>query len=221
MKKLEIIKGTKIEKLTIIEEIEPLTSPNGIKPRRIKCQCDCGNTKNVLLLHFIRGRITSCGCIKKTKQGYSNTKIYRIYRAIHERCNGKTKDSLRYLGRGIQVCEEWQKDYKLFIKWAFENGYKQGLQIDRIDNNKGYSPENCRWVTAKVNNNNRENTFNVVYKGENYAFCLLLEKLGLIDNMAAIRSRIKRGYSIEDAFDKPIKKGKYKKKYDLLNKKLG
>ena len=213
MKKIQIIKGTKVGKLTVIEEAEPLILPSGIKARKVKCQCDCGNIKYVLLLHFIRNRTNSCGCIRKKKGGLSSTKVYRIYRAMNERCDGKTKDSLRYLGRGISVCDEWKKDYKLFIYWALKNGYQEGLQIDRIDNNKGYSPENCRWVTPLQNANNKENTFKVIYYGKEYAFTELVREKNMMNHLSTIRTRIKRGWNIEDAFNTPIKKGKYQFKY--------
>lgn len=95
---------------------------------------------------------------KNRKHGLWNTRIYTIYNAILSRCGHRNyvhKFSKYYADRGIKVCEEWLKDNKKFFKWAFENGYKDNLQIDRIDPNKGYSPDNCRWVTAKENQANR------------------------------------------------------------------
>jgi hypothetical protein len=209
---IEIKKGLKIGKLTVLKEGERKVLPSGIKPRTVDCICDCGNKTNVLLLHFIRERTLSCGCIRKTKFGVSSTKIYRIYRAINERCDGKTKDKDRYLGRGITVCDLWKNNYLEFINWALANGYKQGLQIDRKDNNKGYSPENCRFVTPTVNANNRENTFKVIYKQKTYAFSDLVRELKRELVQSTIRRRIKRGWTTENAFNIPIKEGNYKKR---------
>jgi len=74
------------------------------------------------------------------------------------RCyNLKDKHYKDYGGRGIKVCEEWLNDSRKFIKWSLENGYKKELQIDRIDNNGNYSPDNCRWVTPKENSRNKRN----------------------------------------------------------------
>ena len=84
-------------------------------------------------------------------------RLKNVYRAMKNRCiNTNRHNYHRYGGRGINVCEEWSDDINMFVKWSLDNGYKQGLQLDRIDNNKGYSPKNCRWVTPKENANNRE-----------------------------------------------------------------
>lgn len=92
--------------------------------------------------------------------GYSHThpKLFLVWETMRSRCNnpnrGKYKD---YGARGISVCEEWQNSASSFCEWALSNGYSEGLQIDRIDNDKGYSPDNCRWVTPKQNSRNRRN----------------------------------------------------------------
>lgn len=87
-----------------------------------------------------------------------HTHLYGIWGNMKYRCyNPNSKDYPKYGGRGIQVCEEWKHDYKAFHEWAVKNGYQYGLQLDRKDNDKGYSPENCRWATPKQNSNNRGN----------------------------------------------------------------
>lgn len=209
---IEIKTGLKIGKLTVLKEGERKILPGGIKPRTVDCICDCGNTKNVLLLHFIRNRTLSCGCIKRTQNGISNTKLYRIYRGIKERCDGKTKDAERYLGRGIVICDEWKNDPSAFVEWSLGNGYEEGLQIDRENNDLGYSPENCRWATSIVNANNKENTFRVSYLGEIYPFKDLCRKLNKNNAHNTIRRRIKAGWTVENAFDTPIRKGNYSKR---------
>ena len=86
----------------------------------------------------------------------SYTRIYNIWRGMKQRCFNPNKSQYEdYGGRGITVCDEWKNDSKAFIKWAYANGYRDNLQIDRIDNNGNYEPDNCRWVTAEVNMQNR------------------------------------------------------------------
>lgn len=207
--KLDIKTGSVYGQLTVISEGEKKIIPSGQKLRTIKCCCDCGNVKDVLLVHLSRGRIDNCGCKRRVRQGLSFTKLYRILKAMCERCDGKTKNKKRYKDRGITVCDEWKNDFRLFINWAKSNGYKEGLQIDRIDNNLGYYPENCRWVTPEVNCNNREITFNVLYNGQVKPFKMLIRELNREYNQDAIRTRIKRGWTAQKAFDTPIRKGNY------------
>ena len=88
--------------------------------------------------------------------GLSKSPLYLVYFGILSRCNNPSNPRYhRYGGRGITICDEWRNDFATFDIWAKNNGYKSGLQIDRIDNNKGYFKENCRWVSSKVNNNNK------------------------------------------------------------------
>ena len=87
--------------------------------------------------------------------GMSQTRIYRIWTDMKSRCLSKTnKWYPLYGGRGITVCEEW-KDFPTFYKWAIENGYSDDLTIDRIDNDKGYFPGNCRWATQHEQSMNK------------------------------------------------------------------
>jgi len=209
MSKLEIKIGEKYHWLSVLGEGQKLRLPSGQTNRTIKCKCQCGNEKDVRLSHLKRGFIRSCGCLKKTKFGQSGKKLYRVLRAMMERCDGKVENSPTYLQKVITVCDQWKSDFKSFILWAESNGYAEGLQIDRIDNSKGYFPENCRWVTCKVNNNNRDNTLYVDYNGEKIALKLLLERLKLDNHYYSIRTRIIRGWSVKKAIETPIRKGNY------------
>lgn len=130
------------------------------------CQCDCGNVKSVRSDSLQDGMIRSCGCLKRQQDKInltanhthkmSSTRIYSVWANIKHRCNNPHDTRYyRYGGRGIKMCEEWEKSFVSFFKWAMANGYKDDLSIDRIDNDKGYFPENCRWSTAKEQSNNR------------------------------------------------------------------
>ena len=96
--------------------------------------------------------------------GLSGSRLYTIYQGMMARCyNPKHSHYSSYGGRGIEVCALWKNDKKEFFSWAMSNGYADNLLVDRIDNNKGYSPENCRFVTVSENQNNRRCTR--FYKG--------------------------------------------------------
>ena len=204
--------GQRFGRLEVIGEAEKRELPSGQKPRRVICKCDCGKTTDVLLLHLTRNRILSCGCITKVKNGESKHPVCRCYKSMLERCSPKYSEKHRYFERGISVCDEWANDYFKFKQWAMANGFKKGLQIDRIDNTKGYFPDNCRFVTNVINVNNRENTFYIEYKGQKIAFMLLMRNLNIrsLNKIQSIRARIKRGKSADLAIDTPIRVGNYK-----------
>lgn len=129
------------------------------------CRCDCGAIVSCLSANLRYGRTLSCGCLRRdngvlhaislTKHGQHDTRLYRIWNTMKNRCQNKnTKNYFRYGGRGIVVCEEWQQ-FIPFYEWAISHGYDEHLTLDRIDNYLGYSPENCRWVTMKEQQNNK------------------------------------------------------------------
>lgn len=129
------------------------------------CLCDCGRFTVVRADQLKSGNTRSCGCLSKdtaratfTTHGKSqHTKLYKVWTSMKQRCtNPNSQNYHRYGGRGIAVCQEWAASFECFYDWAISSGYQDGLEIDRIDNNGGYDPENCHWVTHKVNANNRE-----------------------------------------------------------------
>lgn len=132
------------------------------------------------------------------------TRIYSIYKGMKDRCRYKTNDNYeRYGGRGIRVCEEWLADYMNFYNWAINNGYKEGLTLDRIDPNKNYEPDNCRWATYKEQaNNTRRNNF-ITYNGETHTLTEWAEKLGI--KRSTLNTRIHRQHwNIEKALTTPL-----------------
>ena len=133
------------------------------------CKCDCGAEVVVSGDNLRSENTKSCGCLRRelsrelnTTHGCSHKTWYDVYHAMMRRCGhreGASERDLRnYRDRGITVCHLWQKSPMAFGDWLLDHGWHQGLQIDRIDNSKGYSPENCRVVTPKENVNNRRNT---------------------------------------------------------------
>lgn len=105
----------------------------------------------------------SCGCNQNPiKHGECFTRLYRTWHHMKGRClNPKNKDYKDYGGRDITICTEWIESYIIFRDWALSNGYVDNLEIDRIKNNEGYSPKNCRWVTHKENCNNKRKEYNL------------------------------------------------------------
>ena len=135
------------------------------------CRClgkngdDCGKEVIVTVDHLRSGHTQSCGCLQRersTTHGCTHEPWYPTYKTMMQRCGhfkGAPECDLRlYRDRGITVCEEWRNSPRAFGDWLLAHGWRKGLQIDRIDNSKGYSPENCRVVTCKENNNNKRNT---------------------------------------------------------------
>lgn len=211
-KKLNIVAGERFGKLVVIVESERAVLPSGQKNRQMLCRCDCGTETVVRVVHLTRGRTISCGCMVGEKHGQVKSPLYTIWRGMKNRCNTDTYiDHHRYKDRGITVCKEWSDSFIAFRDWALFNGYKEGLQIDRIENNEGYSPNNCRFVTNIINVNNREITVMVLYSGKLVSLSLLLRNKNLHEHYAAISGRIGRGWKAQKAIDTPIRKGRYKK----------
>jgi hypothetical protein len=105
----------------------------------------------------------------------------------------------RYGGRGIRVCKEWSDSFEAFRDWALSNGYTDKLTIDRRDNDGHYNPDNCRWVTRKVQANNRRSNKNVHYQGERYTVAELADKFNL--SVSSLGYRLLKGMSPEEAID--------------------
>ena len=125
-----------------------------------------------------------------------NTKLHWIWCSMKQRCeNPKNKRYENYGGRGIYVSEEWKGiyGYTNFKQWAIKNGYKEGLTLDRINNDREYSPDNCRWVTNGEQANNKRTNVLVTYKGEILNLKQWSKKLGI--NYSCLQSRHYKGYT--------------------------
>lgn len=149
------------------------------------CKCRCGTVRSVIKETLVTGRSKSCGCyvpnrkgINK-KHGMSTSRIYRIYAGMLARCRAKKGDMYRlYVSRGITVCDEWEHSFDSFREWALKNGYSDSLTIDRINNDLGYSPDNCRWVTMDVQQSNKTTNIYVMYNNEKWCLRTLCKKIG-------------------------------------------
>lgn len=175
-----------------------------------RCECECGNIIEALPTYLKRGDVKSCGCIKRRKpwrkyeNGYGReSRIYRIWSAMKSRATNKNMpEAESYVLRGITICDEWKESYQIFLEWALANGYRDDLTLDRIDNDKGYSPDNCRWATTKEQSLNRKNTIYVEKDGEKIPLKVYCEAHSL--NYLTIKSRIQSGWDKSDAIETPI-----------------
>ena len=155
--------GTAFGRWIVIREDDPDVNKNGKPVRRFLCRCECGVVESVLRNSLRYGASKSCGCLSrdvrkasgKTK-GLHTHPLYHCWNSAIQRTeNPKDRKWEHYGGRGLSVCDEWRNDFLTFYNWAMAHGYRRGLQIDRIDNDEGYSPDNCRFVTSATNNRNR------------------------------------------------------------------
>lgn len=202
--------GMKYGRLTVIDTAPDAVAPSGRKSKRWLCQCDCGNQSIVYDSSLRTGGTKSCGCLRREvagdkarTHGLSHSRLRNVWRLMLERCTQENNKSYYlYGGKGITVCDEWH-NFLAFAEWSFANGYKDGLTIDRIDSNKNYCPENCRWVTRKVQNNNTNRNHLITWNGRTQTMAQWAEETGL--PYSTIKSRInKHGWDIGRALSTPV-----------------
>lgn len=192
-------------KLVVIQRGEDAVSSNGRRRVRWDCKCDCGKRKLIYSDNLIHGRSTSCGCErarmlseKQTTHGESSTHLYGVWSAMKARCNNPNATHYdSYGGRGIRVCDEWQRSFDAFREWAVSSGYVQGLSLDRINVDGNYEPENCRWITGVGQANNRRSNILVTHDGQTHTVTEWANIIGA--NPKTIFSRIYSGRTPYDA----------------------
>ena len=157
---------------------------------KCKCRCDCGTIKVVDKSSLQTGRTKSCGCYNKrrvhethSKGNFTNTRLYHTWENMKARCyNRNNPEYKNYGGRGIFMCEEWRNDFAAFRLWALDNGWDEDhkrfdITLDRIDVNGNYTPSNCRWVSQKIQANNRRCSRRWIYNGTAYTLNEISENL--------------------------------------------
>lgn len=205
MKKIkdEDMIGKRFGRLTVIKRGEEYYSKTGKPHDTWICKCDCGTIKTIAGRHLRAGRSKSCGCILKEgirrTHGKSHTKLHNIWCGMRARCKDKNLEAYKYYGgRGISVCEEWDKSFEAFYEWSMGNGYSDELSIDRIDVNGNYEPSNCRWATAKEQARNMRTNRLLTFNGETKPMAEWGEIMGL--RSSTIQYRLdKMGWSVEKA----------------------
>jgi len=213
-KRKTIVSGQRFNHLVAIKEVEPIGS---YKARAFLFKCDCGNERIVRLGTVLSGLTKSCGC-KKYKprsssitHGMSTTRFYRIWFGMKDRCSRKKNtDYKHYGGRGIKVCERWQKFENFYEDMYFKYGVHENkfgevdTSIDRINCNGNYEPSNCRWATLSEQKRNARSNINITYKGKTQCIARWAKELGL--NKTTISRRFKKGLSLEDVFSQSLAK---------------
>ena len=210
----EDLTGKQFGNFTVIGKAPDYIRKNGKHVRRWECKCICGNIRYLTKTALKRGAQNSCGCIKPKRiigkrlengvnHGDSHKRLHNTWLGMKARCFNKNEPRYKWYGeRGIIVCDEWKNDYLAFKEWALNNGYNDKLTIDRIDNNKGYTPENCRWVDMKTQQNNRRNNHYITFRSETHTIMQWSEITGI--SYGTILNRIKLGWTTERVLTEPI-----------------
>lgn len=204
MGKLKDLVGQKFGRWTVVSFAE----------RRKKCSywncvCECGKEKIVSHGNFKKGISKSCGCFKKENpgsktHGLTRTAEYQTWLGFKKRCNNpKNKGYKNYGGRGIIVCDRWLHSFENFFE---DMGYRPSPKhsLDRIENNKGYYKENCRWATRKEQNNNQRSNVKITFKNTTLNIAQWADTLNI--NASTIRARIRKGWGLEKAVSHPVRK---------------
>lgn len=176
------ISGNRFDRLIVLED--------GFKKENsIYChvKCDCGNDFYVRKACLKNKNTRSCGCIHKEQlikrnasHMMSNTKIYIIFHGMIDRCYRKTSSEYHNYGeRGIAICDEWVKSFESFKDWAFDNGYKEGLSIERVNVNGNYEPSNCTWIPKNKQSLNKRSSIFITIDGIKRNMCEVVKEFGI------------------------------------------
>lgn len=199
--------GKKFGKLTVLEETDKRT-----KNKKILwlCQCECGNTNEISGSDLVTGNTVSCGCMssrhtagdRTRTHGMKSSKLYNVWCAIRNRCQNPNQKSYKdYGAKGIRVCEKWQT-FEGFYEDMGES-FVEGLTIERKDLKGNYCPENCEWITKEQQALNKSNLVTVTYKGVTAPLVVFCNEMNL--KSRTIYHRLRRGWSVEQALETPMK----------------
>lgn len=217
----ESIIGKRIGRLTVLRRISD--DDCEMKDGEFECLCDCGNTVVTKYRRLMNNKYPSCGCWEKEIKSYEEersrirNRLKSVWKGMIRRCYDENNKSYKNYGaRGVTVCDEWRNDFEAFFEWAMSSGYdpnakRMGCTLDRVDPAGVYSPENCRWTNMAQQQQNKRTNFLISYKGKEQ--CLSAWCLELDIKESAIRSRLSKGWTVERAFETPIRKSREEKTY--------
>lgn len=202
--------GDTFERWTVIGERFPQTrSIDGSDEWFVPCRCVCGYARAVRIAQLLNGHSMSCGCKKGESNvlhgeaGRARTHLYRVWYAMKARCsNPRNQGYALYGGRGISVCDEWNA-FIIFRDWATSHGYSPDLELDRINTNGNYSPDNCRWVTPQANKRNTRANHFVTAFGETKCIADWILDSRCAMSFGGLTDRIRKGWSPEKAITTP------------------
>lgn len=187
---------------------------NGRKRRLVEARCICGDVRDYVFYRLKNGETLSCGCLRKdvvskrmTKHHKSQHPLHDIRQQMIQRCyNPNNKAFKNYGGRGIGVCDEWRESFQPFFDWCIKNGWEQGLQLDREDNDGWYTPSNCRLVSRPVNNRNTRRNRKFTAFGETKCLFDWGKDERCKISVWGLRSRIDKGWdgTFEEALTTPV-----------------
>lgn len=176
------------------------------------CVCDCGGNITTTQNRLSSGRVKSCGCLLKemhitglinrySTHGMTNTPIYVVWSKMKGRCNNiKNVAYHNYGGRGIKVCERWNDKENGFANFYADMGERpEGFTLERIDNNKGYEPDNCKWIPKNEQQKNTRNTYKINIEGDVLCLADACRRLDL--KYETVQNRIRRGWAFEKALE--------------------
>lgn len=195
-------------KLTILSTERILVGPQIRTVAIVKCEC--GTIKKSSLYGITKGNVRSCGCWRgKFRKLATGHPLYHLWYEMIGRCYDPNHQAYNsYGGRGIIVCDKWKNDIEAFAQWALENGWNQKLHMDREENNGNYNPDNCRFVTAQVNMNNRRDNRILTYKEVTDTMANWARKINIPYQTFA--RRILSGWTVERAIETPLEIHKWK-----------
>ena len=192
--------GEKYGSLLIIDNAEDFIDKKGKRKRMVLCVCDCGNRLTVRLGKIKERKTDKCFCNVQS-HGLSSSKIYHIWSSMRYRCDNELSSSYKnYGGRGISYDDRWA--YFINFYNDMNSGYKEGLEIERINNNGNYCKENCKWATRKEQSLNKRTNVFIKHKGQMKTISQWSKITGI--NRTTIQARIKRGWK-EDVLLSSVK----------------
>lgn len=200
------LSGQRFGRWTVIGRADDSITKKGYHNIMWHCVCDCGTSKDVRGKSLTEGISKSCGCLMRecvsermSQHNGFGTRLYAVWNSMRQRCNNPNNQAYEnYGGRGISICPQWD-DFGVFRAWAESVGYRDDaergeLTLDRIDVDKDYSPDNCRFVDMRTQANNRRRSIIVEYDGESHPLSVWAEILGV--QYPTLWKQYKNGQSI-------------------------